>query len=288
MLTTIFVNCDDFCKSFLQNKISNHKKAGRKRKLTSSEVLTIMTYFHCSNYKTFKNYYTKHVQKYLKTEFPNLVSYNRFVELMQEEFILSTLMALLSNNGKKTGIYYIDSFSLEVCRIQREKQHKVFKDLAQKGKTSMGWFFGFKMHLVINQNGEIMRFAITTGNTSDKNQDLVEHLTQGLTGKLFGDKGYISNPLFKRLFSRGLELKTKVKQNMKNKLMCFLDRILLKKRGVIESVNRIIKDVLGAASSRHRSPINYFSHLYSSLLAYAFYPNKPSIKISTKDLGLLD
>ena len=97
---------------------------------------------------------------------------------------------LLNSKGEITGISFFDSTSIKVCHNKRISRNKVFKGLAKLGKTTTGWFYGFKLHLVINDKGEILAFQLTPGNVSDVS--MLETLSSGLWGKLFGDKGYIS------------------------------------------------------------------------------------------------
>lgn len=281
ILTKIFVKIDDFYKDFEKNykKVllqENQKKRNKKSKLYESEIMTIIVYFHICKFRTFKDYYLSYVLKSLKKYFPNVVSYNRFVELMQK--VLIPLTAFLKLNlGTKTGIYFIDSTPIEVCHIKREKQNKVFKGIAKKSKTTKGWFFGLKLHLIINQYGEIISFYFTKANVCDNNIDIVQKLTKNLKGVLIGDKGYISKNLFENLFSQGLKLVTKIKKNMKNLPMYIDEKFLLKKRGIIESVIDILKNHLCLEHTRHRSITNAFVNMISALIAYNFLTNKPKI-----------
>ena len=89
--------------------------------------------------------------------------------------------------GQCTGISFVDSTSLEVCNIKREKQHKVFKGIAQKSKSTMGWIFGFKLHLIINDKGEILSFCFSKANVDDRDQSVMNIMTKEVFGKLFGD-----------------------------------------------------------------------------------------------------
>ena len=177
--------------------------------------------------------------------------------------------------GEKTGIYFVDSTLIKVCHIRREKQNKVFKGIAEKGKLTMGWFFGFKLHLVINDKGEIMAFKLTKGNVDDRKP--VPDLVKSLAGKLVGDKGYISSKLFDQLYHQGLQLITKIKKNMKNKLMLFEDKFLLRKRAIIETVNDRLKNISQVEHSRHRSIWNFMANIFAGLIAYSLQPKKPSI-----------
>jgi len=188
------------------------------------------------------------------------------------------LFAYLHNRkGKVTGISFIDSTVLKVCNVKRCYTNKVFKGLATKGKSTMGWFFGFKLHLIVNEKGEILSFQITPGNISDLSP--VESLSEGIWGKLFGDRGYISSSLFQTLFTKNLQLITRIKSNMKNKLMNLYDKALLRKRAIIESINDQLKNISQIEHSRHRTPVNFLINLLSGLIAYSHQKKKPSLKM---------
>ena len=164
---------------------------------------------------------------------------------------------------------------MAVCHNLREKRHKVFKGLASKGKTSTGWFFGFKLHFIFNTKGDIVRLRITRGNVDDRTP--VIELTKGVTGKLIGDKGYISKKLFNELFGNGVTLITKIKRNMKNCLMDVTDKLMLMKRSFIETIFSSIKSLNILIHNRHRSPINAFAHLFAGLINYQLRTDKPTL-----------
>lgn len=281
-LVTIFYHVDNFCKDFddyLKVKtIGSVSKSGRKPGLLMSETMTIMIMFHHSKMRTFKDFYNYYVKQFLREEFPGLVSYNRFVELMQKAFIHLYFFINCCCLGKVTGISFIDSTILKVCHNLRISSHKVFKGFAARGKTSTGWFYGFKLHLVINEYGEILSFMITPGNTADQNENVMNKLTKGLHGKLFGDRGYLSSKIFKTLFQKGIQLFTRVRKNMKNAWMKPEDKALLRKRGVIESVNNKLKTSCQIEHTRHRSMINFLANIVTGLIAYSFLDKKPSIR----------
>ncbi len=240
--------------------------------------MTIMMYYHESGYRTFKDYYEKHVLIHMKGDFHTLVSYNRFIELRQKALL--PLLIFLQLNGLRqcTGISYIDSFPLEVCHVKRASLHKIFEGIAQKGKSRMGWFYGFKLHLVINHQGEVVAFCITPGNIADNNESVLIKLTKKLFGKLFGNRGYlIHEELFKKLYSHGVHLVTKIRKNMSNNLVELKDKLLLRKRGVIESVGNILKESISIEHSRHRSIAGFLCHVLASLATYCFREKKPSI-----------
>jgi transposase len=281
-LLELFVHVDDFCQTFLpaleQYLLSSGAvKRRRGRSLSISEVMTILIHFHQSHYRNFKAYYCEHVLPHLCEEFPNLVSYTRFVD-----FIPSALMPLCayfrqSCLGDCTGVSFIDSTSLDVCLNQRIASHKVFAGLAGRGKTSTGWFFGFKLHLVINDRGELLNVVVTPGNVDDRKP--VPQLVRRLFGKVFGDKGYISQPLYELLRQTiGVQLVTKLKSNSKNRLpMSLTDRILIRKRAIVETVIDQLKNISQIEHSRHRSVANFMVNLLCGLIAYAHQPKKPSL-----------
>jgi IS5 family transposase len=188
------------------------------------------------------------------------------------------MVLLHSMSGEETGLYFADSSKLAVCHNRRIDRHKVFDGLAARGKTSMGWFFGLKLHFVINHKGQIMALTITPGNTADST--VLEKITQHLAGKLYADKGYIGHELFRKLWQRGLHLITGIRRNMRNHLMPLADKLMLRKRFVIETVLDILKSEMGLEHSRHRSVINAMVHILSCLVAYAFRPGKPSISLT--------
>jgi len=281
-LEEIFCFIDDFCKHFEKAQKGYslpHPRRKRKKpcRLSLSEIMTILILFQFSHYRTFKDFYLNYLIPHYKTVFPKLVSYTRFVELMPYA-AMPFLILLMNTPGEKTGRYFIDSTKLSVCDNLRIYRNKVFKGLAQRGKTSTGWFFGFKLHIIINNKGELMNFKISAGNKDDRS--VVNKLTQGLTGWLFGDRGYISKKLAQTLKQQGLELITKLKQNMKKQFIEPLKKCWLKKRGIIETVIDQLKAILHVQHTRHRSPANFFTNVLAALLAYTFKPKKPTVSFA--------
>ena len=283
-LLAIFCDVDDFCKAYEEycekHLLMDKNQIVPKTSMYLSEIMTIVIYFHLSNYRTFKWYYNKFVCKTLKSYFPKLVSYNRFVEIMKMTIVPLTLYLINYGFGKSTGINFVDSTPIEVCDNHRIYSHKVFKGLAQRGKSSTGWFYGFKLHLVINDKGEILSFCLTSGNVDDRNWEVISHLPKEIYGKLFADRGYLSKQLFEKLFERNITLVTKLKKNMKNKLMSLSDKVLIRKRAVIESVNDFLKNICQIEHSRHRSIENFLVNVLSALIAYSFLPKKPSLHLN--------
>lgn len=250
--------------------------------MSQSEIITVMVCFHCGTFHNFKHYYRFYICEHMNSYFPNAVSYNRFVELQPRTIVPLMLLLKLVGFGECTGITYVDSTPIKVCHNKRIYSNKVFKDMAQRGKSTMGWFFGFKLHLVCNEKGELLNFSLTKGNVDDRNPDVINVLTKDLFGKLYADKGYISQKLFEMLFDEGVHLVTGIRSNMKNSLMSFRDKILLRKRSVIESINDELKNICQIEHSRHRSTHNFIMNIIAALVSYCFFPKKPSIKFEVE------
>lgn len=279
----LFCDIDDFCLLFeplWRKQMLERRQRNRPSALCLSEVMTIVVLFHASSYRNFKAYYTEQVLKHYGWAFPRLVSYGRFVELMPSALV-PFCGYLQTRKGRCSGISFVDSTSLKVCHNRRIPSHKVFAGCARRGKTSVDWFFGFKLHLVTNDRGELLSLRLTPGNTDDRRP--VPELVKGLFGKLFGDKGYVSQPLFETLYAKGVQLVTRRKTRMKNRLMPFFDKIMLRKRAVIESVMDQLKNISQIEHSRHRSVANCFVNLLGGLIAYTWREKKPSLNIRIKE-----
>jgi len=281
-ITEVFCEVDDFVKAIKKalktRLLPGPKKRQRYREtgLSESEMITILIFFHLSGYRTFKHFYTWHVQKYWHPLFPGMVSYNRFINLLPRVcFLLGAFVH--TRRGTNTGIAFVDSTRLAVCHNKRISTNKVFRGKARIGKTTMGWFYGFKLHLVINDMGELLAVRVTTGNVDDRTP--VSDMTQHMFGKVFGDKGYISNDLFKTLFKRGVMLITHLRSNMKNRLLPLIDKLLLRKRSLIETVNDQLKNISQIEHTRHRAPTSFLINLFAGLAAYIYQPKKPRLKL---------
>ena len=294
-VTQFYVELDDFCKEFeqelskrpvIEGAVKSRRRAGN---LSDAEMMSIYLLFHFGQFTNFKSFYTMYVQKHLVDLFPDIISYERF-NARQHRILIPLMMYLKQRGlGKSRGINYIDSTLLRVCHIKREKQHKVFKNVATKGKSTMGWFFGFKLHLIINDKGELLSFYLTKGNVDDRNLEVMKAMTKDIFGKLFGDKGYISKALKQLLFEDGIQLITKVRKNMKTQNLSDIDAVLLRKRALVESVNDELKNICKIEHSRHRSVKGFLVNLIAALTAYCFFPKKPSLNIQpieSKQLSL--
>lgn len=269
----------EFDKSVEKHLLGNKPK--RRPKLSPSEVITIMVMFHTGGFRNMKHFYLHYVKVHMGHLFPDTVSYNRFVELMQSASLPMAIFLKTCCLRDSTGIAFIDSTPVRVCRNKRIKRNRVFKGIAQVGKSTMGYFFGFKLHLVINDKGELLNFVITQANVDDREPLKNKNFVNSLKGKLYADKGYVSKELTELLFVDGLHLITNIRNNMKNVLMEMRDKILLRKRSVIETVNDELKNMCQIEHSRHRSFGNFITNLISGLIAYTFFPKKPAIKYET-------
>lgn len=284
-VTELFCMADDFCKFFdammkkYTLKSDNKRAYHRDSTMSKSEIMLIMILFHDSGYRCLKHFYVEKVCKHLRHLFPKVVSYNRFVELEKQVAVPLALFIKKVLLGKCTGISFVDSTPLRVCRNQRIHIHKVFKGIAQRGKCSMGWFFGFKLHLICNEKGEVLNFIITPGDVDDRKPLEYKAFVEFIYGKLVGDKGYIGKNLFQRLFVNGIQLITKLKSNMKGALMSVSDKLLLRKRAIIETVNDELKNIAQVEHSRHRSFENFIVNMLGAIAAYCVFPKKPCIHV---------
>lgn len=278
-ISDIFCLVDEFCKEF--DKTTAPFLLGKPSKrppvMSKGEVISICMLFHLSGFRCFKHFYMFYVQRHMQAEFPQTVSYNRFVELSQGVLLPMSVFLKTCCLGLCTGISFVDSTPIRVCNNKRIKRNKVFKGIAEVGKSTMGWFYGFKLHLVINDKGEILNFAITQANVDDREPLKSEGFLRAVFGKLFADKGYISEKLANILFVNDIHLITSIRNNMKNSLMAMNDKIMLRKRSVIETVNDELKNICQVEHSRHRSFTNFLTNLIAGLIAYSFFPKKPSI-----------
>lgn len=284
-LTEIFFESDEFSKKLSaylsENNYQTHALDGL---MSESEMMSIVIFYHQSGFKCFKYYYQQIIQKYLRSYFPQSYSYSRFVNLMKRlNLPLFTFLNACRLATSARG-NYIDSTKLIVCHNKRIFNHKVFKDIAKRGKSSTGWFFGFKLHAVINARGQLVVFGVSAGNVADNNHNLLEKLTQRLEGFLYGDAGYISS-LAEKLADRGLHLITKLRENMKRQHLTDEQKHYLKHRGLIESVFDLMKNHCDIEHSRHRSVRNFFVNLWSALIAYSFMDTFPTMPEYVHKIG---
>ncbi len=278
-----FCHVDDFCRTFeplwhQQCLASGSKQRKRARELALRAMMPILILFHQSHERTFTAFYSEHVCVDLRGEFPHLVSSTRFVAFFPAALV-PLCVYLHSCLGACSGISFVNSTRLAVCHNRRMQQHRVFRGLAARGKASVDWFFGFKLHLVFNDRGELLTFTRTPGNVNDRKP--VPQFAKRLFGKLVGDKGYLSNPLLKQLHTAfGIELITARRKNMKARELGLLDKLLLRKRAIVETIIDQLKNIAQIEHTRHRSPINFLVNLLCGLIASCHQPKKPSLQLN--------
>lgn len=282
-IVSLFCEIDDFCtqlEPWLNTYLLPARQRERESRMHLSEVMTILVWFHVVGYRNFKQFYQREVRQHLHQEFPHLVSYTRFVEL-QRAALLPLCIYLKSRYGACTGISFVDSTPVAVCHNRRIHSHQVFAEVAARGKSSVGWFYGFKLHLVVNDAGELLACCLTPGNVDDRKP--VPQLVKELWGKLFGDKGYLSQPLCEQLLDQDLHLITKLRRNMQNKLMPLMDKLLLRKRAILETIVDQLKNISQIEHTRHRSLWNFMGNLIAGLIAYTWRSHKPSLGLRPDD-----
>ena len=281
-LEALFCHVDDFCAQFepcwhSQLLAQEPKTRRRAKRMRLSEMMTILIAFHQNHYRNFKHYYLNQVLRHWREAFPGLPTYQRFVEWMPST-LLPLCVYLKHCCGQCSGISFVDSTSLKVCHNRRISQHRVFDTLAARGKTSVDWFFGFKLHLVVNEHGELLNLQLTPGNVDDRKP--VPDLLQSVFGKVFADRGYVSQKLATELFKEfGIEFFAKPRRNMKNRLMRLTDKLLARKRSIIETIIDQLKNISQIEHSRHRSPVNFMVNVLCGLIAYSHQPKKPSLRL---------
>lgn len=281
-LDAIYVDVDDFCLLFEPQWLAHLIETGEKQRikpsrLSCSEVMTILIAFHHSGYRDFKTYYIQFVSQYWRGYFPELVSYTRMLKLLQT--VLPALCSYLKKRfSKSTGIAFVDSTTLKVCHNMRIPRNQVFSGVAERGRGTMGWFYGFKLHLIMNDEGGLLAVKVTPGNVDDRKPVL--EMAENITGSLYADKGYISKDLQDKFGEQGINFVTGKRKNMKQKTLSDWDKAMLSKRFIIETVFDQLKNMAQIEHSRHRSCIAFMVNLMAGLIAYTFQEKKPSIKVT--------
>mgnify|MGYP000856709512 FL=1 len=288
-LLELFCDVDDFCSVFIplwqQQLITDgERKRQRAGRMNASEIMTIIIAFHMSHHRDFKNFYIGFLQRFYREDFPQLLSYTRFLEMMPSVLVpLSVYFTQLK--AQPTGIEFIDSTSIKVCHNLRIPRHKVFDGAAQRGKGTMGWFYGFKLHLIVNHLGGIVAAKLTPANVDDRKPR--KELAMNLPARLYGDKGYISQALSDDLAQEGVTLITGQRKNMKAKELSFFDRAMLSKRFIIETINDQLKNISHIEHSRHRSLHGFMLNLLGGLIAYCHKEEKPALNINAGEMTSL-
>lgn len=276
-LAEIFVETDDFLLELHRLVVAQGlADSSWHSRFSRSEVMTVYIAFHLSGRKCFKYFYEQDVRVRYLSWLPDAPCYERFVALVPHVVIE---LYLLLKYGCQAPLpeNYIDSKPLKACHIKREHQHKVMADWASKGKGSMGWFYGFKLHAVVNREAQLVNFLLTGGNIADNNHQLLSYLLRDIKGKVYGDKGYLSK-LKEDFLNKGVDLVAKMRRNgKKDALVVEKDAYYHRHRGLIETIFGQWVGLIDLEHTRHRSPLNYLCNVFAALLAYTFMDQHPRI-----------
>ena len=288
-LVDIFCDVDDFCTIFIpqweqQCLTDGTRKRKRSGRMTMSEIMTIIIAFHTSHHRDFKHFYTGYLARFFKSEFPNLLSYTRFLEIMPNT-VIPLCSYFSSLKSEATGIEFIDSTSIKVCHNLRIPRHKTLSGLASRGKGTMGWFYGFKLHLIVNHQGGIVAAKITPANIHDTKP--VKEMVVNSMDKLYADKGYISKALASELLERGVSIVNNVRKNMKAKALSLWDRAMLSRRFIIETINDQLKNISQIEHTRHRSVHGFMLNIIGGLVAYQLKERKPQLNITSTEFNAM-
>ncbi len=289
-LVEVFCDVDDFSMVFMPEwekslLADGSRKRQRASRMSISEIMTIIILFQMSHHRDFKNFYTGFIARFYQSAFPNLLSYTRFLELMPSALVpLCSYFASLKS--EPTGIEFVDSTSIKVCHNMRIGRHKTLAALARRGKGTMGWVYGFKLHLIVNHRGGIVAAKITPANVHDTAP--VANMVQAGMDKLYADKGYISQALSSELQDKGVSLVTNVRKNMKKRALSLWDRAMLSRRFIIETINDQLKNISQIEHSRHRSVHGFMLNMIAGLIAYQLKDSKPQLNITNAEFDALN
>lgn len=280
--TYFFCIIDDFFQKFEASyweflKHNNKRLRMRSSQLKISEIVFIAIWYKCSHFNNFKAFFLSLKQNQSQL-FRYLPCYQRMVHLISAHQLALHALHFALMKDCQSHYLWIDSTTLPVCKNQRIQRHKSLAAIATRGKSSMGWFFGCKLHLIMNQSGEIVRTALSNGHTADIK--MVEQLVKVLKAKLYADRGYISQELKSRLKAQGTDLVTYHRKNMKSVQLSTVDEYHLKQRNKIETLFSLLKGKYHLVTSKARSIEGYLAGIYASLCAYQLcHQNKPTIRV---------
>jgi transposase len=282
-LIEIFVETDDFLLKL--RAATGQSDTHWKSSFARSEVMAIQIAYHHSGRTCLKYFYQMDILGTYAGCFPKAPCYGRFVALLPHTVAELCLLAISRCGLPGREANFVDSKPIKACHIKREKQNRVFDGKARKGKSSVGWFYGFKLHAVVNHCGELVRFLLTPGNVSDNNQGLLRRLLRGIRYTVYGDRGYWSG-IRGELLENGVFLRAKPKRKgRKDTLTTSRDVHYEKCRGIIETVFGVMCGFLDIEHTRHRSPVNFLCNLFAGLAAYTFLDKFPSIRIYQPEKG---
>lgn len=239
--------------------------------------MTLVVLFPHLRFRQFKRFYLDYARRHLRAAWPTLPSYNRCVELLPRG--AAPVAALFeSRKGPCDGISLVDATPLAVGDKRRSARPRVFTDRARRGKTSIGWCYGFKLHISINSKGELIRLKLTPGNVDDRNP--LPKLCQGLIGYLFAAQGYIGQRLTKAVAKQDIHLITTLRKNMKPAPRTDFEKALLRRRGLSETVFDEWNKLCQSEHPRHRSIGNFLVNVMAGIVASGWSDHKPTLKLT--------
>ena len=295
-LLLIFCFVDDFITTILGSiqfalkRPDSHTPPTKKHNLSIAELVTLAIFRFFTGYKSWKEFY-RHIKTYHLKDFPTLPTYQNFLSAVNRLSLLALVllkgfMRIFRKNTKDTDLKYADSSKLPVCHIKREFSHKVVKGLANKSKSSMGWFYGFKLHIIVNDLMQILNFTISQATGDDRKG--LEMIWNDIFGMIVADAGYVGKALFEKGLKLGKFVCAAVRANMK-KLMTKTQHQILKMRMKVEVVFSVLKLRMGLENSLPRSSLGHFAHYIWCITAYQMkkyfaYTRKLTI---TSQIGML-
>lgn len=275
LLIAIFCFVDDFHEHILTllrpALIRPHQQHPplKRRNLSTTELVSLALFFQFTGHRSWRDFY-KYIKTHYRQDFPDLPSYRNFVAAMNAlspyaVILLQAFCALFRQTTPATAAKFADSTNLPVCSIKREFSHQVMKLFATKSKTTMGWFYGLRLHVLCNELMQILECRITTATVGER--AALESMWNYIFGLIVADAGYLGQEFQTRARSLGKQLLTGARANMK-KLLTKKQHELLQLRQVIETIFSVLKTRLGLGSTLPRSPLGHFARYVWCLAAY--------------------
>ena len=275
-LETSYTIVESFFKYFEGNFHMNHLlqqyygKRGFRQRLSITDIMALNIYrffMEISNLKAFHRF----VQKFHKKEYPNLPNYENFMKATNKSlpFMVFFVNAILAKNRalcKNKEAHFIDSTPVEVCKNNKISRHRVTKGYSSRGKSTKGWFFGFKLHGICTDDMTVENLIFTTGSVHDSK--MAKDVTKEIIGKAFADAGYQLKPeILSELADNGLFMHNATRKNM-NRLISKEQFDFIEKRNVIETVWSVLKGSFDLVYTRARSMKGMFRHFFYSIAAF--------------------
>lgn len=275
ILIMIYAFVDNFIKQVLQSIFhaierpgKNHPPAKRYN-LSVAELVSLAIFRFFTGHRNWKDFYN-HIKTYHYRDFPNFPTYGNFIKAMNKLSSLATIllqgfMNVFQRITGKEKLKFADGSKLKVCEIKREFSHKVCRKYASKSKSTMGWFYGFKLHIICNELMQILNLKITTATTDERKA--LEMMWINVFGTIVADAGYVGKDWQKKAWNLGKHLFTGVRANMK-KVMTETQHQILKLRQKVETVFSVLKLRMGLETTLPRSPLGFFAHYLWCITAY--------------------